>query len=143
VTLPELLLVLVLVSLLAAMAGPQMSGWVQAITQRGAANELVADLALARTQAVRQGQTVSFRIDDATSYRITVDDAAGNPVRVLKRVNLARDHKGSSLTRTSGRIAFDSRGMYRSVSTISDLGVTGRGETRTVRVSVVGRIYRD
>jgi Tfp pilus assembly protein FimT len=143
-TLLELLLVLVLIGMLAAMVGPRMAGWAQAIGRRGAANQLVADLSLARTQAVRQGQTVSFRIVSNTAYTITADDANGNALRTLRSVNLARRYSATTLNRTGGRIAFDSRGMYRAgVSTIADVGVTRNGTTKVVRVTMVGRIYSE
>ena len=118
------LVVVVIVGLMAAMAGPRMMRWVQTIGQRGATNQLAGDLAYARIQAVRQGATVSVRIDDADTYRVTVDDANGNVVRTLRTVNLANFSRGASLSPTTGRIAFDSRGVLRPVSDISDITLT-------------------
>lgn len=138
-----MLAVLVLMGIMAAMAGPRLVNWARVVGQRGAVNELVADLSLARTQAVRQGQTVSLRVTSDTRYSVTVDDAAGNAARTLKQVNLASSYKGARLTRAAGRVSFDSRGMYRANSNFADLGVRQGTTTRTVRISVVGRIYRD
>ncbi len=142
-TLVEMLVVLVLMGIMAAMAGPRLVNWARVVGQRGALNELVADLSLARTQAVRQGQTVSLRVANDTSYSVTVDDAAGNVVRTLKQVELTDTYKGARLTRTGGRVSFDSRGMYRANSNFAVLGVRQGTTTKTVRISVVGRIYRD
>jgi type IV fimbrial biogenesis protein FimT len=138
-TLPELMLVVAIMGIMAAMAGPRMFRWIQTVGQRGAANQVVADLQYARVQAVRQGQTVSLRIDNATTYRVTVDDGNGDAVRTLKTMNLGLSYRDAALDPASGRIAFDSRGMLR-----TDLnGVTvARGDmSRTVNVSTVGRIY--
>ncbi|HST59814.1 MAG TPA: GspH/FimT family pseudopilin [Longimicrobium sp.] len=142
-TLIEMLVVLVLMGIMATMAGPRLVNWARVVGQRGALNELVADLSLARTQAVRQGQTVSLRVTDATHYRVTVDNAAGNVVRTLKTVDLGATYKGTRLTQTTGRVSFDSRGMFRTSSTFDNLGVRQGTTTKTVRISVVGRIYRD
>lgn len=138
-TLPELMLVVCIMGIMAAMAGPRMFRWIQTVGQRGAANQVVADLQYARVQAVRQGQTVSLRIDNATTYRVTVDDANGGAVRTLKTMNLSLTYRDALLDPTNGRIAFDSRGMRR-----TDLGnvTVARGDMRrTLNVSTVGRIY--
>jgi prepilin-type N-terminal cleavage/methylation domain-containing protein len=142
VTLLELLAVLAILLVMAALGGPKMYRWAQAAGQRGAANQLVADLALTRVQAVRSGQTVSMRIESGTRYRITVDNAAGAEVRQLKNVDLGKLYKDTSLDPAgAGRIAFDSRGMLRAGS---DNGVTIErgGVKRQVTVTTVGRIVR-
>lgn len=141
-TLAELMVVIVIITLMAAMAGPRMVRFIQTVSQRGAFNQLVADLSLARMQAVRQGTTVSLRIDDATTYRITVDDAVGNPVRTLKQVNVAANQRGTQLSPEGGRIAFDSRGVSRPapVSTINEVTLKRGPARKRVRVSGVGRI---
>jgi len=141
VTLLELLAVLVIIVVAAALGGPKMYRWAHAAGQKGAANQVVADLALARIQAVRQGQTVSMRVESSTRYRLTVDDAAGNEVRELKEVNLANLYRQTSLEPT-GRIAFDSRGMLRPASTINGVTINRGGVSRQVTVTNVGRIIR-
>ena len=136
-TLTELMIVVLIIALMAAMAGPRMMRWIQTIGQRGAANQLAGDLALARIQAVRQGATVSFRIDDSDSYRVTVDDSNGNAVRTLRTVHLQNLYRGATLEPQEGRIAFDSRGVLRSnVSDVTEI-VLSRGEVRK-RVTVIG-----
>ncbi|HEX2076148.1 MAG TPA: GspH/FimT family pseudopilin [Longimicrobium sp.] len=141
-TLTELMMVVIIIGLMAAMAGPRMMRWVQTIGQRGATNQLAGDLAMARIQAVRQGATVSFRIDDADTYRVTVDDANGNVVRTLRTVNLQQVYRGATLDPASGRIAFDSRGVVRPnpVSTVSQIVLTRGYVRKRVNISGVGRI---
>jgi prepilin-type N-terminal cleavage/methylation domain-containing protein len=141
-TLSELMMVVLIIGLMAAMAGPRMMRWVQTIGQRGATNQLAGDLAYSRIQAVRQGATVSFRIDDADTYRVTVDDGNGNVVRTLRTVNLQQVYRGATLNPTSGRIAFDSRGVLRAnpVSTMDQITLTRGSVRKRVNVSGVGRI---
>ena len=144
-TLPELMVVVTIMALMAAMAGPRMVRWVQTIGQRGAFNQLMSDLALARIQAVRQGTTVSLRVLDSDSYQVTVDDAAGGAGRVIKQVNLSQMQQGASLDPESGRIAFDSRGVLRPspVSTITQITLTRGPVSKRLRVTGVGRIELD
>ena len=144
-TLTELMVVITIMGLMAAMAGPRMVRWIQTIGQRGAFNQLMSDLALARIQAVRQGSTVSLRIVDNDTYRVTVDDANGAPARVLKQVDLGQMQKGATLAPASGRIAFDSRGVLRPnpVSTITQITLTRGPVSKRLRVTGVGRIELD
>lgn len=141
-SLTELMVVVVIMGLMAAMAGPRMLRWVQTIGQRGAFNQLMSDLSLARIQAVRQGTTVSLRIIDNDTYQVTVDDNTGAAARVLKRVDLQQAYRGTTLNPTSGRIAFDSRGVLRPnpVSTTTQVTLTRGSITKQLRVTGVGRI---
>ncbi len=141
-TLTELLVVVVIMALMAAMAGPRMLRWVQTIGQRGAFNQLMSDLSLARIQAVRQGTTVSLRIIDNDTYQVTVDNAAGGAARVLKTVDLQQTYRGTRLNPETGRIAFDSRGVLRPnpVSTTTAITLTRGTISKRLRVTGVGRI---
>lgn len=143
-TLAEMMIVLVIFGIATAMAGPRLARWAQFMGSRGVGNQVVADLTLARTQAVREGRTVSFRVISSTVYAITLDAADGTSSRELKRVNLAQSQYGASLDPAAGRIAFDSRGMWRPdpVSTITEIRVV-RGDARDIiQISGVGRIKR-
>jgi Tfp pilus assembly protein FimT len=119
-----------------------MARWVQTIGQRGAFNQLISDLSLARIQAVRQGTTVSLNVIDANSYNVTVDAFGANPVRVLKRVDLDQTYPGTTLNPASGRIAFDSRGTLRAtpVSTITQVTLARGSVTKRLTVTGVGKI---
>lgn len=143
-SLAEMMVVVVIIGLMSAMAGPRLLRWVQTIGQKGAVNQVVSDLTFARTQAVRQGQTVSLRLDNATRYRITLDDAAGGTQRVLTTVDLSGTHRGTSVTAVAGpgRIAFDSRGTIRPGSTTA-LVIQRGTVVKRVCISVVGRVYRE
>jgi prepilin-type N-terminal cleavage/methylation domain-containing protein len=143
-TLAEMMVVLVIFGIATAMAGPRLARWAQFMGSRGVGNQVVADLTYARTQAVREGRTVSFRVISATVYAVTLDANDGSSQRELKRVNLAQSQAGATLDPQTGRIAFDSRGMWRAtpVSTITEVRVV-RGNARDIiQISGVGRIKR-
>lgn len=144
-TLAEMMAVVAIMGIIAAMAGPRMVRWVQTISQRSAANQIVSDLSLARQQAVREGQTVSFRVVDATTYRITVDSANGAVGREVKRVDLSQLNRDTRFSASGIRIAFDSRGMLRSDGADPSPSLTVvRGDVpATIQVTAVGRPYRE
>ena len=145
-TLIELLVVLLLMGLVLAMAGPKFTAGIRYFTARSATSQVVADLALARTQAVREGSTASFRLVTPSRYMVTVDDANGAVARVVKNVTLEGTARGVAVTAPAGaRIAFDSRGMRRTGAGLGDNLVITRqgGLTDVVTVTIVGRVIRD
>jgi len=142
-TLPEMLMVLVIMGIMAAMAAPRLSRWVQTVSQRSVANQLVAELGRARAMAAREGATVSLRVVNSTTYRVTVDAPGGGVVREIKRVDLARWNRATTFAPPlDARIAFDSRGIYRSDSNARELVVKRGTLNDTVRVTQVGRPFR-
>lgn len=141
-TLPEMLMVLVIMGIMAAMAGPRLARWIQSISQRSVANQLVADLGRARAMAAREGRTVSLRIVNDRTYRVTVD-TSGVVARTVKTVDLSQMNRATTfLTPSGSRISFDSRGIYRANSGTSELVVKRGTQQDTVRVSQVGRPSR-
>lgn len=139
-TLAELLIVIVIAGIVATMAAPRLSNFLRHLSARSATSTVVADLTLARTQAVREGRTVSLRVTSATAYQVTVDNGA-NPIRTIKTVDVARTQKKVTLTPSPTVISFDPRGMLRAGSA-SELRVARGTQTDTVSISAVGRVYR-
>ena len=143
VTLAELIVVLVLMGVIASFAAPPMMRWIRTVSSRSAADQIAADLTLARIQAVRQGRTVSFRVLNASTYQVTLDDAAGNVVQTIKQVDVTGDYPNTYLSPAAGRMAFDSRGLRRAaVSTVSTIQVRRGDRVRQIQVTDVGRIIR-
>ncbi len=142
-TLPEMLVVVLIMGIMAAMAGPRLMRLMQVTSQRSAANQLVADLGRARATAAREGQTASVRVVSSTVYTVTLDTPAGASLRVLRRVDLSQLNAATTFTSAAGsRIAFDSRGIYRSdLSSGTDFVVRRGTSSDTVRVTQVGRPY--
>jgi prepilin-type N-terminal cleavage/methylation domain-containing protein len=139
-TLTELLIVIVIMGLILGIAGPRFVNWIRYFTARSATSQVVADLALARTQAVREGQTVSIQTVDGDTYRVLVETV---PARTIKTVDVAGAQGTVSLGVPAGtRIAFDSRGMLRPGSA-TQLTVSYGGNTDVVSITGVGRVYRE
>lgn len=139
-TLAELLIVIVIAGIIASIAVPRLSTMIRHLSARSAVSTVVSDLTLARTQAVREGRTVSLTVTGTGTYQVTVDQGA-DPDRVLKTVDVSGTQKNVSLTPNPTTISFDPRGMLRPGS--GDQLVVNRGTmTDIVSVSAVGRVYR-
>lgn len=143
-TLIELLVVLLLMALVLSMVGPRFTAGIRYFTARSATSQVVADLSLARTQAVREGRTTSLRILNATQYRVTVDNPDGTELRAVKNVTLEGAARGVALGPVGTRIAFDSRGMRRTGAGLGAQVVITRqdAESDIVNVTIVGRVKR-
>jgi type II secretion system protein H len=143
-SLVELLLVLALIGVLAAIAAPSFTGWIRSIRASSAADRLAADLALARVIAVRDGWTTSLRIEGAGVYQITRDDVNGAPVDVLLETDLRDDYPGVNVSPSGTRIAFDSRGILRSAGDWdTTIIIYHNGGYERLTVSQVGRVLRE
>lgn len=139
-TLVELLVVIVLAALISSMVVPRLYGYMRQLAARSAVSQVVGDLSLARTQAVREGRTVSLRVSGASTYKVTVDNGA-TILRTIKTVDVKGGQRAVTIAPGTARVIFDSRGMLLTGST-SQLVVSRSGKTDTVSVSAVGRVYR-
>lgn len=136
----EILAALVLLGVLLSVAAPSMQGVTSRSKTRGALDQLTADIALARTYAVRDGQRTVVTIRDATEYSI-VRDPGGAAVTV-KSVDLGRDYRGVRLVPAAGELTFDSRGLLVS-GTFAKVKASHAGRSDSLVISAVGRTYRD
>jgi prepilin-type N-terminal cleavage/methylation domain-containing protein len=140
-TLAELMIIVVIIGIVLAFALPRFAGYLRYLTTRSTTSLVVADLSLARTQAAREGAPVSFRVVSSSRYQVTVDDAAGNPVRTIKTVDVQGPQKSAvTLAPTGSRVGFDSRGMRR--TNIETIVVQRGSQTDSISISIVGRVYR-
>jgi type II secretion system protein H len=139
-TLAELLIVLIIAAIISSMALPRFFSFIRHLNARSAVSQVVTDLTLARTQAVREGRTVSLRVTGTSSYRVTVDNGA-TVLSTVKTVDVKGGQRDVSLSPTTARVIFDSRGMLLTGSS-SQLVVSRSGKVDTVSVSAVGRVYR-
>lgn len=146
VTLVELMIAVMIAAVIAAMAYPRLSSFVRSLTARSATSQIVADLTMARTQAVRAGRPASLTLESPTRYRVTyVNPVAGGDV-LVKRVTIEGSQRGVVLKQADGvypaTITFDSRGMRRSALSTFLVQSSGTTKTDTVSISWVGRVYR-
>jgi type IV fimbrial biogenesis protein FimT len=89
VSLVELMIAIVIVSLLMAMGAPSFNLWIQSTQVRTAAESIQNGLQIARTEAVRRNTNVRFRLTDAGGMvawsvdcvTVTADCPAGIQVR--------------------------------------------------------------
>jgi prepilin-type N-terminal cleavage/methylation domain-containing protein len=139
-TLVELLLVLLLMGLVLTLAAPKFVATIRYFTARSATSQVVADLALARTTAVREGRSTSLRILTASTYRVVVDADGTAADRVVKSVVVEGAARGVALGAVGTRITFDSRGMRRNAT--ESITVTRAEGVDVVNVTIVGRVYR-
>jgi prepilin-type N-terminal cleavage/methylation domain-containing protein len=136
----EMLVVVALMGIIAALAAPRFANFVSVWRTRGAVDQLAADLAYTRMAAVRAGRTASLRFTGAT-YMVTLDNGA-TPFDTLRTMSFTREYPGVTVSSSSTRIAFDSRGVLRN-GTSQSVTVVRNGRYQTLRISSVGRIYRD
>jgi type IV fimbrial biogenesis protein FimT len=145
-SLPELLLVIVIIGITAKLAMPAFTGMMTSGRLSGAVIMVQGDLAMARLQAIRRGSTASFRAAStgATSYTITID-TSGTTIRTVKTGSL-RDYKNTTVSAPNGVITFTSRGLLLSPAVGSATGyakvtLTRGSKTDSVQVFSNGRIY--
>jgi type II secretion system protein H len=139
-TLIELLIVLILAALISSMVVPRFFSYARHLSARSAVSQVVADLSLARTQAVREGRTVSLRVTGASTYKVTLDNGT-TILKTIKTVDVKGAQRNVTISPGTARVIFDSRGMLATGSS-AQLLVTRTGKTDTVSVSAVGRVYR-
>jgi prepilin-type N-terminal cleavage/methylation domain-containing protein len=134
-TLMEMLIVLTVVGMLAAIAVPSASRYVDRIHVRGAAVELTTACAVARHLAIRRSARASVRLDGERG-RVVVH-AGADTVRVL---DLASTHR-VRLESTRDSIAYGPTGLGFGASTATVVLNRGRA-AETLFVSRLGRVRR-
>jgi prepilin-type N-terminal cleavage/methylation domain-containing protein len=101
-TLPELMIVIVLLGILAAIAMPSWWGVVESREVESAKNQVVADLRLAHTRSANRLAETRFEVTAADRYTVTT---SGDPV--------SRTLDGATLDPAAVALAFRSNGEVR------------------------------
>ena len=147
-TLLELIIVLFVLALIAAIAAPRLSAALRNRTTQTGADQFIAAHNLARSTAVRYGRVAQFHIDPTTA-RYWVDvDTSGAGVGQRAIVWYTRDASAAGLTMSSNRtlVCFDSRGFASTTGTCQggDLQVVFAmsGHADTVRTTTLGKVLR-
>ena len=137
----ELMTVLVLILIIASMAGPSMGNYVGRAKTRRALDRVANDIAFARTAAVREGRraTVDFGAVGSTSYTIELDGRAA-PIRT---VSLGEEYPGVEVTppTASRTLVFDSRGLLISTDP-GTIVVRMAEQADSALITTAGRVYR-
>ena len=140
----EMLVVLVIAAIAAAMAVPRLRGVTRVASVQGALNRVANDIAYTRIRAIRNGQRAQLLIAaDGKSYTVTIDPNGGNNAKLDKTVKLSLDYPDLTLAPTSGKISFDSRGILVTPGSATAVSATRQGRTDSVTISLVGRVYRE
>lgn len=137
-TLVELMIVVALVGILAAIGVPSYQGIITSNRTAAEINGLVAHLQYARSVAVKQGQTVTITSNSGNTWSNgwKTTDADG---KVLKQQQAFQS--GDTLTSTLGAIGYDRNGFAtgNAILTLTDQS-NNPAWRKCILVSVVGQI---
>lgn len=147
-TLLEVIIVLALLAVVAAMGAPKLSAELRRRTTQLAVDQLATAHSLARATAVRYGRVAQLHID-ASNTRFWVDvDTSANGVGQRATMWYVRNLAQSGLVMSSNRslLCFDSRGMplVAGACEAGDATVifTAQDRADTLRTAALGKILR-
>ena len=147
-TLLEVIIVLTLLALVAAMGAPRLSAALRRRTTQTAADQFTTAHSLARATALRYGRVSQLHIDGATT-RFWVDvDTSANSLGQRATIWYARDLAQPNLVMSSNRslLCFDARGLplVLGACEAGDATVifTATEMADTVRTAALGKILR-
>lgn len=150
-TLHEMMMVVVILGIGAAIVAPRMEAWAAVARTRGAANRLAADLAYTRQLASRTGQRARLVVERSADCPAPPGWTAGHRYRVIKAgpdsVAAARDLRldGARLCLASngnGPVVFRSSGVLTGFDNRTFVVRQGRYPPDTLTLSAVGRVRR-
>ena len=147
-TMIELLVVVVILGIAAAIAAPNLSTWMESYTVRKAGRQLVSDLQLAKMRSVSQGLQHRITFDTANKSYIIERGNASSGSTVWAQVDVVRalsteqnpyHAKGVTLATnfTNNAVLFSPLGTASPAGTVT---LTTANYTRNVRVILTGRV---
>ncbi|MDH2917277.1 MAG: GspH/FimT family pseudopilin [Gallionella sp.] len=159
-TIVELMIVMVIASILATLAGPSFSAFMNNTRQNSAQSQLLADLNRARSEAIKRnarilvcnantaGTDCANTTDWSSGWLVCRDvDADGacdatsatdpNPMVLRGALN-----SSLTLTSTANVVRFNSIGTAGAEVTLSMAGDWGEAQTKTLVVKVTGSLVR-
>ncbi len=150
-TLHEVVMVVVILGIAAAIAAPRMEALAAVVRTRGAANRLAADLAYTRQLASRTGQRARLVVERSADCPAPPGWTAGHRYRIIRagrdsvaaRRELRLDGGRLCLASNgSGPVAFRSSGVLVGFDNRTLVLRQGRYPPDTLTVSAVGRVRR-
>jgi len=141
-TLVELMIVIVVIGILAAIAAPNYQSFMAQRRLNGAARQIMSDLMAARMQAVSQNRSikVSFPTTAGGTYTYDADDT-NSPTYAVKNIQTAYGYYDVTVLATNN-IIFLSNGTA-SPSGCGTATVTNAIGSRDIKVSSAGRVRID
>ena len=147
-TLLEVIIVMSLLAIIAAMGAPKLSAALRRRTTQAAVDQFAQAHSLARATAIRYGRVAQLHID-ASTRRFWVDvDTSANSVGQRATVWYVRDLTTPGLVMTSNRglLCFDARGLPLVLGACEAgdalVTFTVREKADTVRTAALGKILR-
>jgi type IV fimbrial biogenesis protein FimT len=142
----ELLVVVAIIGVVSTIVAPHIIGWRSSAKLRGAADNLMGDLEMAKIRAVKENNFVAILFNPG-GYRVFIDRAnlwtqdADEPLLRERQLpaGVSFDFAHPNWGFTNNRTRFNSRGRADSENGTAVI-VNSRGEQRNVVVSTLGRI---
>jgi len=142
----ELLVVVAIIAVVSTIVAPHILGWRSSAKLRGAADNLMSDLEMAKIKAVKENNFVAILFNPG-GYRVFVDKAnfwtqdADEPLLKERRLpaGVSFDFAHPSWGFTNNRTRFNSRGRA-DLENGTAVVVNSSGGQRNVVVSTLGRI---
>jgi prepilin-type N-terminal cleavage/methylation domain-containing protein len=136
----ELMTVVVLIGIMASMAGPSMQGYVARQKTRGALDRVTADIGFARLHAVERAQRTWVKVSEAGLLTVETVGADG-ALTTVKRTDLAAEFGGLTIP-NAAELEFTSRGLLSNLTGEATIYVAAGGVEDHLLVSMSGRVYR-
>lgn len=147
-TMIEMIMVLGLIGIVAAIGGPKVAAALQRRTTASAADQFALTHSLSRSTAIRYARVAQLHIDAAGS-RFWVDvDTSANGTGQRATIAYVRDVSASGLTMTSTRalLCFDARGLPATTGSCEPADakvVFSDGATAdTIATTALGKVLR-
>lgn len=140
----ELLVVLVVIGVAAALTGPSLIGTLDRSRSRTLLEAFAGDLHYARMLAIRHGRPAEVRPRWDAAGRCIEEVSVvlgGHAERVVRRTRSAQARLCLSMNNTTSPIVFGARGLPSGVLARS-VWVERRDQTDSLRVSQLGRAFR-
>ena len=150
-TLYEMMVVIAIIGVLAAITMPSFLSWLTAHRLRGASINLIADMEMAKIRAIRENTFVAVQFG-TNQYRIFVDNGSGGGVAgdwiqngterlVIDRPLPAGVSIPPELTLANQRVRFTSRGLPADLLNAVSIPLVNPTGRRDIGLNRLGRLW--